>query len=104
MDKHKYSTVVLVGLIAVTVIAFAIGLDGGGTKNSLAKFYSPERVVNSQLFDDGENLTYNGTVLCSGGTCVSGSPSTATSNNTLIYKNECLDVACNTHLEVAWNE
>ena len=67
---HKYSTYFLLVIFLVCAIALVLGLDGGGTSNHIAKFYSPERIVDSSIIDDGENVTILGNINVNGSTIV----------------------------------
>ena len=101
MMDHKYSTIALLGILGISVVVMVAGLDGGGTTNRIAKFISPERIIDSNLIDDGENLTYSGSPVCTveNGLC-SGEASFTTSNATFIDASECLGSNCDTYLEV----
>ena len=86
-DKHKYSTFILFGLIALAVFVAVLGLDGSGTMNYIPKFLNGEFVINSSLVDDMPNGTsINISKICTSDNnlCVSnGSSSIISGNGTL---------------------
>jgi len=62
--NHKYSTWAIFIVLGISTFMLVIGLDGSGTKDAIPKYFSPDRLVPSQLIDDGENLTFNGSKIC----------------------------------------
>jgi hypothetical protein len=100
--NHKYSTWILLGLMVLGVVTlFVEGIDGLGSKYSLARFENPDLLVNSSIVDDGGSVNVS-VPLYVQGVLITGSPIAPGGNDTLTYKNECF-ASCDTLLFVAEN-